>query len=55
MKYSGLAVQLLFTMGLFIGIGLWADGQFGTSPWLTVAGSLVGVIGGLWVVLKDLL
>ena len=54
MKYSGLAVQLIFTIGIFLGLGLWADGQLGTKPLLTVVGSLVGVIGGLWVALKDL-
>lgn len=55
MKYSGLAVQLLFTIGAFVALGLWADGQLGSSPWLTIVGSLVGVIGGLYVALKDLL
>lgn len=51
----GIGAQLIGTIGICIFIGLWADDQLGTSPWLTVVLSLVGVIGGLYVSLKDLL
>lgn len=27
-------------------LGYWLDGRFGTSPWLVVAGSLLGIVAG---------
>ncbi|NJB84770.1 F0F1-type ATP synthase assembly protein I [Lewinella marina] len=54
-KYMGIGAQLIGTIGVCIFIGLWLDGQFGTNPWLTILLSLVGVIGGLYVSVKDLL
>lgn len=54
-KYMGIGAQLIGTIGVSIFIGIWLDGYFGTNPWLTIALSLVGVIGGLWVSVKDLL
>ena len=51
----GIGAQLIGTIGVCVFIGLYLDGQFGTNPWITVALSLVGVIGGLWVSVKDLL
>ncbi|PPK85861.1 putative F0F1-ATPase subunit (Ca2+/Mg2+ transporter) [Neolewinella xylanilytica] len=54
-KYMGLGAQLIATIGISVAIGLYLDGQFGTNPWITVAMSLLGVVGGLWVSIKDLL
>ncbi len=51
----GIGAQLIGTIGVSVFIGLYLDGQFGTNPWITVIMSLVGVIGGLWVSIKDLL
>jgi F0F1-type ATP synthase assembly protein I len=51
----GTGAQLIGTIGVCIFIGLYLDGQLGTNPWLTVLLSLVGVVGGLYVSLKDLL
>ena len=55
LRYSGIAGTLIGTIGVCLGLGLWADSAWGTSPWLTIVGSLVGVVGGLYVSLKDLL
>ncbi|MBB4078416.1 F0F1-type ATP synthase assembly protein I [Lewinella aquimaris] len=54
-KYMGIGAQLIGTIGVCIFIGIWLDGQLGTNPWITILLSLVGVIGGLWVSVKDLL
>lgn len=51
----GIGAQLIGTIGVCIFIGIWLDGQLGTNPWITILLSLVGVIGGLWVSVKDLL
>ncbi|MCP9235643.1 AtpZ/AtpI family protein [Lewinella sp. JB7] len=54
-KYMGIGAQLIGTIGVCIFIGLWLDGQLGTNPWITILLSLIGVVGGLWVSVKDLL
>ncbi len=54
-KYMGIGAQLIGTIGISIFIGIWADGQLGTNPWITILMSLVGVIGGLYISVKDLL
>lgn len=54
-KYTGIAGQLLGTIGICVFLGIWLDGHFATTPLLTVVLSLVGVIGGLYVAIKDFL
>lgn len=51
----GIGAQLIGTIGVCVAIGIWADAQFGTNPWLTIAMSLIGVVGGLYISVKDLL
>ncbi len=51
----GIGAQLIGMIGICVGIGLYADSQLGTNPWITIVMSLVGVIGGLYVSVKDLL
>ncbi|WP_116107896.1 AtpZ/AtpI family protein [Lewinella sp. IMCC34191] len=51
----GLGAQLIGTIMVCVFLGHYLDGQFGTNPWITVVLSLVGVVGGLWVSIKDLL
>lgn len=51
----GIGAQLIGTIGVGVFVGIWLDGQFGTNPILTVILSLVGVVGGLWVSVRDLI
>ena len=51
----GIGAQLIGMIGVCIALGIYLDGYFGTNPILTVVLSLVGVIGGLWVSVRDLL
>ena len=51
----GIGVQLAGTIGACVLLGLFLDGQFDSSPWFTVALSVVGVVGGLYVSVRDLL
>jgi F0F1-type ATP synthase assembly protein I len=32
---------------------MWADRRFGTDPWLTVTGSLVGIGGGMYLLIRQ--
>ena len=40
------------TILLFVGVGWWLDERFGTSPWLLIAGSLLGATGGFISLVK---
>jgi ATP synthase protein I len=53
LRYSNLGMQFAVTLVLFLLAGMWADRRFGTDPWLTVAGSLVGIGGGMYLLIKQ--
>jgi len=41
-----LGFQLAAAVVAFFLLGAWLDAQWGTSPWLTLAGLLLGSVGG---------
>ncbi len=45
--YMGMGFQLAITMCVFGGLGWWLDGRLGTTPWLLVAGCMIGAVGGM--------
>ena len=47
-------MQFSATLILFILIGVWADKRLATTPWLTVTGSLVGIGGGMFLLIRQL-
>lgn len=53
------AINLVTTIAASIGLcgvgGWWLDGKFGTDPWLTVLGVLLGVATGMKVMWDKLM
>lgn len=52
---SGIGLEILASilgMGL---IGWWLDGKTGSSPWLMVTGLILGIVGGLYNAIKQVL
>jgi F0F1-type ATP synthase assembly protein I len=45
--YLGLGIQLAVAMCFFGGIGWWLDRRFDSSPWMLVAGCVLGATGGM--------
>jgi len=46
-----LGITMAASVGIGAGIGVWLDGRWGTEPWLTVIGVLLGSAAGfleLW-------
>ena len=43
----GSGIQLTVTVLVFGGLGWWLDGKFGTKPWLLLAGTVFGAVGGM--------
>ncbi len=47
-RYSGIGLELAgATAGLAL-VGYWIDGRFGTSPWGILGGVTLGIVGGLY-------
>jgi F0F1-type ATP synthase assembly protein I len=44
--YLTLGIQLAIAVVVFFFLGRWLDDMFGTSPWLMIAGLVVGTAGG---------
>ena len=52
-KYSGAGLELAgATAGLAL-VGYWIDGKFGTGPWGILAGVFIGIVGGLYNLVKE--
>jgi F0F1-type ATP synthase assembly protein I len=52
-RYSGVGLELAgATAGLAL-VGYWIDGKFGTSPWGILAGVFIGIIGGLYNLVRE--
>ena len=51
-KMAGLGVQFVVTILVFLFIGQWLDRKLGTTPWLLLAGVLLGAALGFWMMLR---
>jgi ATP synthase protein I len=43
-SYLGLGMQLALTMGFFVTGGYFLDQWLGTTPWLLLAGAVLGIV-----------
>jgi ATP synthase protein I len=53
--YLGLGLQLAITVAAMTFLGVWLDGKFNTSPWLTVICSFLGVFAALYSFIKEVI
>lgn len=44
--YMGLGFELVVPIIAGVGLGYWADARWGTTPWITLAGALLGIVAG---------
>ena len=52
-RYSGVGLELAgATAGLAL-VGYWIDAKFGTSPWGIIGGFFIGIVGGLYNMVKE--
>lgn len=57
LKYSGIGFQLVAVILIFLFIGIWLDGKFGTKFIFTLVLTLIGFFGGFYsfyLTIKDL-
>lgn len=53
LRFSHLGFQFALAISLGVVGGNWLDGRFGMTPWLTIAGSLLGISGGMYRVIVE--
>jgi len=53
--YLGLGLQLAVTVIVMVFLGIWLDGKFNSSPWLTVIFSFLGIAASLYNFIKTVL
>jgi ATP synthase protein I len=51
-QLSTVGLSFVFALILGFGGGLWLDGQFGTKPWLTLVGFVLGLAAGVLNVVR---
>jgi ATP synthase protein I len=54
-RHSGLGLQLAGGVAGFALIGYWIDRQYGSRPWGLIVGVVLGIVGGLYNLVKEAL
>jgi len=54
-RYAGLGLQFAGTTGLFVFMGYELDKRMGWTPWGLVSLGMLGLIGGLYLLIKDVM
>lgn len=54
-RYAGVGLELVAVVGVLMGIGYLLDQKFETEPWCMLTGALLGIVGGLYNLVKDAL
>jgi F0F1-type ATP synthase assembly protein I len=52
-RYSGVGLELAGATAVLAMLGYWIDGKFGTGPWGILAGVFIGIVGGLYNMVKE--
>ncbi len=52
-RYSGVGLELAGAMAGLTLIGYWIDGRFGTQPWGMLGGVVIGLVGGLYNLVRE--
>ena len=52
-RYSGVGLELAAATAGLAFLGHWIDGKYGTGPWGILGGVLIGIVGGLYNMVKE--
>ena len=53
MRYMSMGIELMVIFGLWMLLGWWLDGRWGTSPALMLVGAVVGFGLGMYRLVRD--
>jgi ATP synthase protein I len=52
-RYSGIGLELAGTTAGLALVGYWIDRYFGTAPWGILVGVIIGIVGGLYNLVRE--
>jgi F0F1-type ATP synthase assembly protein I len=52
-RYSGVGLELAGAIGGFALVGYWIDGHYGTRPWGILGGVVIGMVGGMYNLVRE--
>ena len=52
-RYLGIGLEIAIGVALGYVIGAWIDRRWDSSPWGVLAGTMIGLAGGLYLLIKD--
>ena len=52
-RFVGIGLEIAVGAALGTVVGLWLDRKYGWSPWGVVAGSMIGVAAGMYLLIRD--
>lgn len=55
MRYAGLGLEFAASVAVLTLLGWWVDRHFGTHPWGVLTGALIGLVGGMYNMIREAL
>ena len=52
-RHSGIGLELAGAIGGLALVGYWIDRRFGTQPWGMLGGVVIGLVGGLYNLVRE--
>lgn len=53
MAFAGVGLSFMVEIGMFAFLGWWGDGKLGTTPWLLVLGTFLGLGFAIYHLLEN--
>jgi len=53
LRYAGLGFDFAAAMLVFVLVGYWIDGHFECSPWGVLIGAVLGLVGGMYNLIRQ--
>lgn len=53
LRFSGIGFEFVAAVAVFALVGYWVDRRWGTKPWGLVIGAVLGLIGGMYNLIRE--
>ena len=52
-RFLGSGLELVGILGFLLLVGYWVDGKLDSRPWCMIIGAIVGIVGGLYRLIRQ--